>query len=512
MRSRSFVLMLISAFLACQAFTQDIAGLQKDKLDAYYSKIVSDWDVPAMSVGIIKDGKLVFTGNYGTKQVGKSEKPDKNTLYAIASNSKAFTSAVIAMLVQEGKLSWDDKVKDYLPYFNLYQNPWISQEVTVKDLLCHRVGLGTFSGDAIWYKSEKSAEELIKLFNYLPQAYNFRDGYGYSNLMYITAGELIKKVTGKSWGQNVKERILIPLGMNRSVSNLADLEKMGNYAIPHRRLDNKNVAIDWVSWDNVAATGGLISSVEDISKWMIFNMNHGIIGKDTLLTTASRNMLWKVQTPLAVNHVKRDLFDTHFRGYGLGWFLSDYKGHMRVYHTGGYDGFITTVNLLPDEKIGVVVLTNGLKTPYMAAALYGMDQALGLEETDWSEKFLSQLPDVEEDPRITEIKKARVPNTKPSVELSSYAGTYHADNYGDIVVTLEAGKLKVKWEHTPEYGASLEHWQYDVWKINWNIPSAWYSFGTMQFTVNDKLEVTGIVFDVPNDDIFFEEIKPVKIK
>ncbi|MDH5603979.1 MAG: beta-lactamase family protein, partial [Cyclobacteriaceae bacterium] len=199
------------------------------QLDKYYQKMVEDWDVPGMTIGIVKDGKLVFSGAYGVMEEGKKQKPDENTLYAIASNSKAFTTAILGMLVQEGKLDWNDKVKKYLPYFELY-DPWVSNEVTIRDLLSHRVGLGTFSGDVIWYKSDFSAEEIIKRIRYLPKAFDFRAGYGYSNLMYITAGELIKTITGKSWSQNVQERILTPLGMERTTTSIGTLQGIGNYA------------------------------------------------------------------------------------------------------------------------------------------------------------------------------------------------------------------------------------------------------------------------------------------
>lgn len=202
-------LLLISGTL----FAQQV---NLEKLDAYFEKTAKDWGIPGMSVGIVKDGEIVFSKGYGVLEVNKPEKPDGNTLYAIASNSKAFTSAIIAMLVQEGKLNWKDKVQKYLPYFELY-NSFVSNETTIKDLLCHRVGLGTFSGDVIWYKSDLTSEEIIKRLKYIPKQYNFRDGYGYSNVMYITAGEVIKTVTGKTWGENVQERILDPVGMKRTI-------------------------------------------------------------------------------------------------------------------------------------------------------------------------------------------------------------------------------------------------------------------------------------------------------
>ncbi len=302
-------------------------------MDNYFAKMVKDWDVPGASIGIVKDGELVFTGNYGVLEQGKKRRPNAESLYAIASNSKAFTSAIIGMLVQEGKLDWNDKVKKYLPYFAMY-DPWVGEHITIRDILSHRVGLGTFSGDNIWYKSTLTSKQIIERIRYVPQAYEFRAGYGYSNLMYITAGEIIKEVTGKSWGENVKTRILEPLGMDRSIYSLKDLESKGNYAQPHARKDERNYVVPWVDWEQVGATGGLISSVEDISKWMILNLNNGIHNGDTLLTKATRNMVWTPHNNFKVDHTSENDFGRHFRAYGLGWGLSDYHGRMRVGHTG----------------------------------------------------------------------------------------------------------------------------------------------------------------------------------
>ena len=233
-----------------------------EKLDGYFAKTAKDWNIPGMSVGIVKDGEIVFSKGYGVLEVGKIEKPDGNTLYAIASNTKAFTSAMIAMLVQEGKLNWNDKVQKHLPYFELF-SPFISRETTIRDLLCHRVGLGTFSGDVIWYKSNLTSEEIIKRLKYLPPDFNFRDGFGYSNVMYITAGEVIKTITGKTWGENVQERILDPVGMERTIYSLKKLDEKGNFAIPHAFEKEKNIPIPYVDWEEIAALGGIISSVND---------------------------------------------------------------------------------------------------------------------------------------------------------------------------------------------------------------------------------------------------------
>ncbi len=494
-------------------FGQKRTKVNLKQLDKYYAKMVNDWDVPGASIGIVKDGKLIFTGNYGVMEKGKNGTADEHTLYAIASNSKAFTSALIGMLVQEGKLNWNDKVKKYLPYFEVYDS-WVSNEITVRDLLSHRVGLGTFSGDFIWYKSNLNSEAIIKRLKHIPKAHDFRAGYGYSNVMYITAGALIKKVTGKSWSENVKERILDPLGMNRTITSPKNLEAKTNYATPHAREEDKNIPVVWEDWEEIGALGGIISSVSDISKWMIFNLNHGILGKDTLLTKQTRNMVWTPHINFGVNHTAKNDFNRHFSAYGLGWGLSDYHGRLRVGHTGGYDGMITAVTLIPDENIGVVVLTNGMKSPIMAATYYALDMFLGVKDSkDWSATLLERVNNRNKnDSRISDRKAKRVLNTKPSVAPETYTGSYQADIYGKINITLEGGQLRINFEHSPALSATLRHWHYDVWEIVWDNKHAWFNFGTVKFNMNNNLDVTGLDFDVPNDDIFFEELKPYKVK
>lgn len=502
-------LTLVSLFLFRGADAQSATKIDLKALDKYYAAMVKDWDLPSASIGIVKNGELIFTGNYGVLEEGKKQQPNEQTLYAIASNSKAFTSAIIGMLVQEGTLSWDDKVKKHLPYFAMY-DPWVSDHITIRDILCHRSGLGTFSGDNIWYKSTATSKEIIEHIKHVPQAFEFRAGFGYSNLMYITAGELIETVTGKTWGDNVKERILDPLAMKRTISSITDLDKKGNYASPHARKEGENIVIPWANWDNVAATGGLISSVEDVSKWMIFNLNNGIQGKDTLLSRNTRNTVWMPHNNFPVNHADKN-FDKHFSSYGLGWSLSDYHGRMKVGHTGGYDGMITAITLIPDEQLGIVVLTNGVKSPIGAATNYALDLFLGLETKDWSTMYLNRTNSrAEGDTRIADRKAKRVLNTTASVSREKMVGDYSSDIYGTISIVEKDDELKLVFEHSPLLSASLTHWHYDVWEIQWDHPQAWFSFGTIKIKTDNNLKVTGFDFDVPNDDFFFEELKPRK--
>jgi CubicO group peptidase (beta-lactamase class C family) len=513
MKIRQLLLMLLYTVSSTVLFSQNNQSvLRQQKLDSYFAQMAKDWDIPSMSIGIVKDGKLIFAKSYGYLEIGKSEKPDANTLYAIASNSKAFTSAIIGMLVQEGKLSWDDKVKDHLPYFEVY-DPWVSKEVTIRDLLSHRVGLGTFSGDVIWYKSTLTAEEILKGAQYLPKSFDFRAGYGYSNLMYIAAGEIIKKVTGKTWSEVVKERILIPLDMNRTITSLSQLPEKGNFATPHGRKEKVNFPIEWENWEEIAAMGGIISSVNDVSKWMIFNLNKGIHGKDTLLTASTINNIWTPHNNFKVDQTKKNDFNRHFSGYGLGWSLSDYHGNLKMGHTGGYDGMITAVTLIPDQNLGVVILTNGMKSPITAATNYAIDTYLGFKVKDWNKEILKLSDSYEaKDTRVADRISKRVLNTQPSLPLSQYEGIYKSSIYGNILITNENNVLQLNFEHSPNLSASLTHWHYDVWKIEWNVPHAWLDFGTLKFNLDNNLNILGIDFDVPNDDIFFEELKPMKIK
>ena len=479
------------------------------RLDRFYEKTQQEWDVPGMSVAIVKNGKIIFSKGYGEKETGKNERPDGNTLFAIASNSKAFTASMLGQLVEEGRCNWDDKAVKYLPWFRVY-DPWVSSEITLRDLLSHRVGLGTFSGDVIWYKSNLNAREILDRAAFLPASFPFRAGYGYSNLMFIAAGEVIREITGKSWYDNVKERFLLPLEMNRTTIYPDRLPDLGNYAIPHARMDDRNIPIAYTDWSEIAAMGGLLSSVNEVANWMIFNMNQGKWNNRELLKPSTLNFLWTPHNNHLVNHASRNEFNNIFSGYGLGWSLRDYHGRLFVGHTGGYDGMLSAVSMLPDEKLGVVVLTNGMKSPFMAVTYQTIDAFLGKNsDRDWSAEMLRRTEAREKnDTRISDRIASQVKGTNPSLPLQKYAGTYKSDIYGNIIVQLINGRLHVELEHSPGLSFYLRHFHYDVFEIEWDEEQAWFRFGTVKFNTDNYLNITGMDFDVPNDDIFFEELKP----
>lgn len=505
-------LFIFSLFLSSQLVAQQKVDFKK--LDAYFNKAQKEWGVPGMSIGIVKDGQLVFAKGYGTQVTGKNVPITEETNFAIASNSKAFTSAIMGILVQEGKAQWTDKVRKYLPYFALYDD-FVSENTTIEDLLSHRAGLGTFSGDIMWYNADFSAEQIIKNIRYLKPDYGFRDGYGYSNVMFITAGEVIKTITGKTWYENVKEKILDPLQMNRTFVNVPQIEAVGNVATPHALYgDTLHQAIGLTSWEEIASTGGLFSNVKDLSKWLIFNLKNGVVGSDTLFTAATRNNLWNLHNAFAIDRTTSNPYGARFAGYGLGWFIRDYHGKLRIYHTGGYDGMISSINMLPEESLGVIVLTNGLKAPIGSIPAYVFDAFLGRQERDWSKEDLARRDSfIKSDTRIEDLKNTRQSSTQPLVAMEDLVGTYLSDLYGEIKVRkLSGNTLEIDFMHTESLKASLSHWHYDTYQINFYKSHPWFSFGLVKFTTDASLKVTGIEFTVPNDDFWFEELNAKKVK
>lgn len=486
------------------------------QLDAYFAKAQKEWDVPGMSVGIIKDGKVLLSKGYGVVKQGSDQATDGNTLYAIASNTKAFISASIGILVDEGKLNWDDPVKKYLPYFELYDS-YVTEHATIRDLLCHRLGLGTFSGDAIWYKSDYTAKEALMHLKFIPQAYEFRSGYGYSNLMFITAGEVIQAVSGKSWAEFVKEKIFSPLGMNRSVTSISHLKDYTNVASPHKPSYEgigENHPIPWVNWDNAGAAGGIISSVNDMLKWAQLQMDHGIIGEQTIFSTQAQDEFWKPHNNFKVTNKTRLYYPTrNFSAYALGWGCSDKAGKMVYSHGGGYDGMYSRVTIVPDEGLAIIVLTNSMKGISTAITNYALDSFLALPQKDWSTEGMEAEKRFRKRRKhqIDERKNAQLSGTKPSLDLEAYAATYHAPIFGDIHIRYQNNQLTLEFPKAKHLNATLSHWHKDVFLIHWQEEHAWFDFGTIQFILDNNLQPQSIQFDIPNDDIFFEEIKGLKV-
>lgn len=482
-----------------------------------WQNMVESWrkayNVPGMSVGIIYNDKVILSAGFGVLEEGKTAKADQNTLYSIASNTKAFIAASIATLVQEGRLDWDDRVQTYLPYFELY-DPCVSEMMTIRDLLCHRSGLGTFSGDVIWYRSKYSAEEVVKHTAALPKAFDFRSGFGYSNVMYLAAGEVIRAVTGKSWSQYVQEKFLHPLHMDRTVTSTNALPTTVNVASPHKPEGNRNEPIDWVNWDNIGAAGGIISSADDMLKWINLQLHNGVLDQDTFFTKSLQSQMWTTHVNYPVSDRARALFGgRNFNGYGLGWGTSEYFGRQMLSHTGGYDGMYSAVTLLPGEKLGIVVLTNTMDGIGTWLSYEIIDKLLGLPQQDWQQLGLAQDQAHWSDrsARIEQRMDAHVAGTKPTLTPQEISGLYHCPVYGDIRIAEDHGQLMIDFVAAPDLKAQLSHWHYDTYRLDWTQEQAWFEFGTVQILKDNNGKPSGLLFDVPNDDIFFEEIKAVRV-
>jgi CubicO group peptidase (beta-lactamase class C family) len=502
--------LLGSGLLPCLGLLPgSLEGQQPDlaRLDAIIAATQREWPVPGLSVAIVKDGRTVLARGYGVRRLGGREPVDEHTLFAIASNTKAFTSASLAMLVEAGAVAWDDRVRDHLPWFQLH-DPYVSREMRVRDLLCHRSGLGTFSGDLLWYGTGYSARGVVERARHLEPVAPFRAAYGYQNLMFIAAGEVIAAAGGKSWGEFVRERILQPLGMDRTVVSVSELAGRENVATPHKNYKGEVLPIEWYSWDAMAAAGGIISSAADMARWLRLQLGRGEVDGRRLFSPESSQEMWTLHTPQAAPAAGWRS-GTHFRGYGLGWALNDYRGRLVASHGGGYDGMYSQVTLVPEEGLGIVVLTNAM-TP-VGSVLAGtiLDAYLGVPDQGRSARTLEafRAERQEFEARQDRFFEGKVPGTRPSLAQEGYAGTYGGEMYGDATVTLENGTLVLRLLPNPDLVADLTHLHYDTFLVEWRRTFAWFGRGAATFLLDPMGKVTEMKLDVPNDDLWFYELE-----
>lgn len=501
----------LASLVAASGLTTAIRAQEVDlsALDQHIAESGDAFEVPGFAVAIVKDGEVAFAKGYGVRELGRPGRVDEHTLFAIASNTKAFTAAALAALVDEGVIDWDDRVVDYLPYFRLY-DLWITQEMRIDDLLSHRSGLGTYSGDLLWYGTSYDAEEVVRRARMLEPAGLFRADYGYSNLMFIAAGEVLAAVTGASWSEVIRRQFLEPLGMSRTVTSVATLEGMENVAIPHRTKEGEVIPLSWYNWDAMAAAGGIISSVSDMSRWLRLQLAGGVWEGDTIFSPAAQRVMWTPHISFVVDMgSERTTPGTHFRGYGLGWSLMDYRGRKVMTHGGGYDGMFSRVALVPEEGLGVVVLTNSMTSLPVALTYRILDAYLGGEARDWTGEYLERAKESRQRTaeRRRKFAEERVEGTSPSLPLEDYTGTYGGPMYGDARVTLEDGHLVVSFLPNPDLVGDLTHYHYDAFVIEWRRDFAWFDEGTVQFLLDTSGAVSEMKIDVPNEDLWFHELE-----
>jgi len=502
--------LVVAIFIASAVSLGAQTALPAD-LDSYVANSMRTFEVPGMAVAIVKDGKIVLAKGYGVRKLGDPTPADERTMFGIGSNTKAFTTAALATLVDAGKLSWDDPVYQRLPGFVMY-DPYVSHEMTIRDLLTHRSGMGLGEGDLLfWPQSTYTREEIIYKLRFMKPASSFRSRFAYDNLLYMTAGQIIPAVTGVSWDDYIRQHIFAALDMSHSNVSNAAFKPGDDYAFPHSRVDGKLQVIRFEVLDNAGPAGSINSCAADMAKWVQLQLNRGkFVDHDGRLFSEQQSKeMWSPQTILPIGDPPSPLtgLKANFADYAFGWGLRDYHGRKLVGHTGGVAGFVSRVMLVPEENLGVVVLTNAEEGGAFDSILYHvLDHYFGLPPTDWIAAFKS-VRDTQEKDAAEVMKKAegtRAADSKPSLPLEKYAGNYTDAWYGPIAIRGENGTLVITFAHTPSMIGDLQHWQYDTFKAHWRDRTIEDAFVTFSLKPDGSIDSARMAAVSPLADFSFD--------
>ena len=456
-------------------------------IDSYVESTMKEWAVPGVAIAVVRNDSVILAKGYGVRELGKPERVNERTIFAVGSTTKAFTSAALAMLVDEGKLKWDDPVVSFLPGFQLH-DPAATRQLSVRDLLTHRSGLSR--GDRVWYASGFDREEVLRRVRYLEPSWSFRSTYGYQNIMFLAAGQVVQSLTGTSWDDFVTARIFTPLGMTATTTSTTPLEGRDNVASPHVRLEGTVRPIAWRNLDNVGPAGSINSNVAEMAEWLRLQLGEGMYRGQRLL---SRGVVREMHTPQIVirrtEQTEKIYPMTHLMAYGLAWTIKDYRGRKFVGHGGAIDGMRAEVGMIPEEKLGVVVLTNLGGSAYPVAILHRvLDAYLGVQDRDWSTALLAAAKEAEmrSDSTRRAIERDRVAGTSPSLPLERYAGIFVDSLYGEVKIAHEGGKLRATFG--PMYVGELEHWHFDTFRAAWSNPVLGRAFVTFDLDARAKID------------------------
>jgi CubicO group peptidase (beta-lactamase class C family) len=457
------------------------ASIQLDHLDADVERVMKLFDVPGIAIAVVKDGQVLTARGFGVRKLGAPDKVDDKTLFEVASNSKAFTAAALAMLVDEGKLAWDDPVTKHLPDFQMY-DAYVTHEMTVRDLLTHRSGLGLGAGDLLWWPTTSfSTDEIIHKLRYVAPSTSFRSSYAYDNLLYIVAGKIVAAKSGKTWGETIRERILTPVGMASTTTSLAENEGNPNVANAHSKINEKIAAVKAMPVPNAVGAVGINTNAEDIARWMNVLLAQGKLpagagadGKEARLFSAKQaRELWTAQTPMRTGEPNAKLAGTraNFAAYGLGFQLRDYHGRLLALHSGALQGFYSKVVMVPEEKLGIAILTNAESGGSLNALQW---QLLGRlvdkdDQTDWIGKVAAVEDEMhaKEKARLAKNSAARASKSLPSLPRSAYDGDYQDPWYGIASIKHVGGRQVLSLSRTPDLSGELEHYQHDTFIVRW---------------------------------------------
>lgn len=452
-----FYVGLLFIFSYSTSFSQSTPVFVSDSLDNYVHRGMEQWQIPGVAVLIVKDGKVIVAKGYGVKELGTNDNVDENTLFMIGSNTKAFTGTALALLEREGKLKLEDKVIKYLPDFKM-RDPWVTKEINLTDLITHRMGMETFQGDFMYWTSDLTENEVIEKFGLITPKYDFRIKYGYTNAGYTVAGKVIKKVTGLRWEDYLKKIIFLPLKMDRTTALSTDFAKSENFAKPHTFIDGKMSILPFKNIDNLAPCGSIGSSINDMSHWLITQLDSGKYNGEVVIPFDVIKRTRKPET--IIGRVKQPFNEGHFNLYGLGWGLMDYEGTEIVSHTGAVNGFVTSVTLLPEINLGIVVLTNNDQNAFFQMLKWEIiDPYLGLPYRNYDGYIFQQAMKGKEknDSLIIAWRDSVLMDIKPDFELSELSGKYENEIYGYAEITQQKNYLELSLEHHSKLKGKLEY-------------------------------------------------------
>jgi len=494
-----WVLWLASAVFST-AFGQDqVSKALKQEIDRACDKL----EPQGVAVAIVKDGQTELIYTYGQSSVESSESLEAGSLFNIASCSKAFTAASIAALVEEGKIDWNDRVTEYIPGFKL-ADPYVTRELNIVDMLSHRSGLSTFTGDLLWYHTDYSNEQIIDRMQYLPLEQDFRSEYGYQNNMYMIAGEIVERITGQSWSEFVQARFFDPLNMGTTAASTDDLSPRASIAYPHYQ----GKQMDIYEFKGTKPAASIYSNIQDLSHWVSMWLNEGQWKGKSVMTKSAIDKCMEPQTLLNV-HPSHKEQGIHFRAYGLGWSMYDYQGHKVVEHGGGMPGYLSKVIMVPEKELGIVVLNNGFDLFIRQVIIQTvLDTYLDLQgEGDPVEEALKQRASYRQKAEQSRQERLdqRIADTHPAMDQEHYTGLFRDRFYGKARVDIQDDSLHLTLLPASEtFTSQMKHWHYNTYRVDFKDP--FLPYGLVTFDINAKGEVVGFSIDLPSQDFHFNNL------
>jgi CubicO group peptidase (beta-lactamase class C family) len=503
MRLTKFILYTICIFYSSYCISQTPSFIT-DSLDSYIQRGMEQWQIPGLAIAVVKDGQTVLMKGYGVRELGKQDKVDENTLFMIASNSKLFTGTSIAKLEFEKKLSLNDKVTQYIPWFKLYDSN-ATRMVTIRDLLCHRLGTKTFQGDFTFFDSNLPKDSIIWKMRYLKPTGQFRQDYGYCNSAFLTAGQILEKVSGETWENYVQENFLTPLGMTNTYMNTAGIAQRNNVAKPHNNLYSNLTVIPFDNLDNLGPAGSIVSNVKDLSKWLMLQLDSGRYEGKQIIPWAAIQRTRDANT--IVGSRKSLAFPMHMRMYGLGLFMTDYAGRQIYWHTGGAFGQVTNVCFVPEERLGITILTNNDNQSFFEALRYQiLDAYFGVKYTDRSKYqwgFFIQGKK-QTDTSLDSMKLRADRHNQPIAKLEDYTGDYFNTLYGKITIEKKDTRLLCHFQRHPnligymdymdnnEFRMTYSHIGYGIYPVKFSLTNG--KPASVIISANDFVESDAYLF------------------